>query len=85
MDQLLLYPSADGWDVDQFYMRLSIEQYLKLLLYYFMLLEITGKVLLDRTLCTVLLFIVYTVTNNVQRVYDYCLLIYCIVTVTLSS
>jgi len=46
-----------------------------MLLYYLMLLKITEKSLLDRTLCTILLFIVYTVT---AIVYCHCYYLSCI-------
>ena len=54
----------------------AIEYYrVPLLLYWSMLLEVTGKWLFDRNHGTVLLFIVYTVTvtvtDIVHRVYDY--------------
>jgi len=48
--------STGIWDIDQFLMRLAIEYYLVLLLYWFMLLKVTGKILLDRNIYIVLLF-----------------------------
>jgi len=71
--------------------RLSIDQCFDLLLYYFILPKSLGMYCSTVTSCTVLLFIVYTVTVTytiiviVHHVYDYCWLLYCTFTVTVSS
>jgi len=47
-------------------MRLSIEQYLDSLLYRFMLLKVTGKILSDRNIYIVLLF--YRLHGNIVHI-----------------
>ena len=58
--------STGIWDIDRFQMRLAIEYYLVLLLYWFMLLKVTGKILSDRNIYIVLLF--YRLHGNIVHI-----------------
>ena len=58
--------STGIWDIDQFLVRLAIEYYLVLLLYWFMLLKITGKILSDRNIYIVLLL--YRLNGNIVHI-----------------